>query len=121
MLWKIGAIMSRTRVLKPLNKKPIYTKQELEAREKQDKKMVDVFYYSEDEANHVVDFDKYENFQSRWLLYHGKRQKIPYMVYKYITDHCYRMDHPLRVNEKGEQIQDEKGVKKYFHKLELLE
>lgn len=108
-------------IRKPFNTKCPYTKDQIKAMEMEDKRLVDVMYFAGDEGDHVIDHNKYNDFPGRFKVFHGKRQKVPYMLYKYIQDNCYIPGHEHSVKPDGSPDENRKASKNYFHKFELLE
>lgn len=97
--------------------------EEIKRREMDDKKLIEGIYYSRDGENYEVECDKYNNYPTRWTLYHGVRQKIPNMVYKEIQ-RCYYKENQNLLDEEGmPAIEKDKNLakrKEFLHRFELV-
>lgn len=84
------------------------------------KRLVDVFFSSDNGENLDIDWDIYPNFQNQWTIYHGKKQQIPYALYSHIKS-LYTKELDCRIDKKtGEKLEDEAGKKKPVYQIELV-
>lgn len=107
------------KILMPIKRSKL-PEEELKRREKEDKKLVEGMYFSSDVMDHEIEHDKYENYQTTWVLRHNQRQKIPNMIVKELK-RCYYKENENIIDEKtGQPIKELANKKEYLHRFEPL-
>lgn len=111
------------RILVPIKRNRL-PEEELKRREKEDKKLIEGMYFSSDGMDHEIEFDKYPNYQTTWILRHNQRQKIPNMIVKELK-RCYYKENENLLDSDGIPIKEKDpsvaNRKEYLHRFEPLQ
>lgn len=107
------------RVLTPFKSIPP-SMESIKKKRDSDKKLVDVYFTSENKEDMFIEFDIYPNYQNQWVLKHGERQKIPYALYQHLRSK-YTKELDNRIDkETGERLDKEANKKTYIYQIELI-